>query len=137
MKKLMVMVEIILPSLCFHLCRILGVSEVSAVSSASTSYTKDSCFLSKRKSRIVTRSSIPSRCGRGRRLKKYSESVAVVRYCHKRSRRGGSHKGKIQRRGTQFPTFTSSQTSLRDPLHTSTVSSSVPARDGRTVRRSN
>ena len=70
MKTLMVMIGMILPSLCFHLRRVRVVSGASAVSSASTSYTKGSCFLSKRKSKIVSRSSVPSRCGRGRRLKK-------------------------------------------------------------------
>jgi hypothetical protein len=70
MKTLMVMIGIILPSLCFHLCRVRVVSGASTVSSASTSYTKGSCFLSKRKLKIVSRSSVPSRCGRGRRLKK-------------------------------------------------------------------
>lgn len=69
-KTLMVTIEMILPSRCFHLSRVRVVSGSSAVSSASMSYTKGSCFPSKRKSNIVSRSSAPSRCGRGRRLKK-------------------------------------------------------------------
>ena len=82
----MVTIGMTLPSLCFHLCHILLVPGASSVASASTSYMKGSCFLSKIKSRIDSKSSAPSRYGRGRRLRKYSESVAIVKYLNRKSK---------------------------------------------------
>lgn len=122
-KRTIVNLGITCPSIPFHHVRLLGRRRSWGISNASSSYSSRASSPAPLRTncRMILRNCKPSRYGKGKRLKKYSDKVPIKRYSQKTSANNGNETGRIDVLGSRVPTRTSSQISCRGPLHRMTL----------------